>query len=135
MTIKDLYMAKDESVSVSKLQLIISVAAIMITIVGSVIAVTMYINSIERRQSIVEGRLDAFDKYGSGPARDAVSLAATVSNKQVSDMAAIDLKLDNLKLTLQNNSVILAEVRADVRDVSKVKVILDEHIRQTGKTP
>jgi len=107
---------RDNVVAVNKIQLWLAIIAILISVIGSAVGCTMYINSIERRQSILEIRVEAFEKYGSGPARDAILMSTTVASKQISDMAQIDLKLKNLELVIHNISTTLTEVRADVKE-------------------
>ena len=114
-------MAKDDVVSVSKLQLWISVASIMLLIIGSVVAVTTYINSIDRRQSILEGKMDAFKEYGSATAMRAKSEVDIVAARQFSDTVLVNEKLKRIEELLMENKTVLSEVRADLKTHLKEK--------------
>ncbi len=114
---------EEESLMISKMQLRISVAAIMITIIASVIGVTLYITSIEREQALLKGRMDAFDSYGSKIAREAENEVAKLEARQQSDIAVVEQKLKNIEYMLSVNNTMLSEL----------KIALNEHKKETQK--
>lgn len=102
-------------VTMGWIQLGIAIVVVLGGMAATAAGVMNYIYSVERRLAIVEGKQDAFDKYGSITARAAATATEVIASKQTSDMSSLNMQLQVLQKSVD-------EIKADVKEHLKLSV-------------
>jgi hypothetical protein len=89
----------------------VTILMTIFTMCGGGIYFRGYIDNIDRTHALdvarLQGRMDAFDKYGSGVAVEAKVAAEKVATKQQGDIALITEKLVSISDSQKNNCTML----------------------------
>ena len=121
-----------KAIAITRMQLAISLLAIILSIFGAALAAVTYVYSLDKKEAILEAKVDVLKEYGSTAAQTAVVLATAASSKAETINTVITMKLTAMESAITDLKAATNELRVSTNATNKM---VEQHILKTDSKP